>query len=196
MKKNKFITILLLILITCLLYTTFSYNNIKRKNENLNYQLQEMSSHAYPTTKKISTELTALKKYLVTNSNSNYASVSSNFQQIKIYGITTINNYAKEKNYSKFKGTSYGLTASYSFLDNSVANVYIIADTTRYNGNLILSDTINPKLTYYSIYKIGNFILKVDIYNDSNNISANDWGRICRFISELKYKIKNCTKNY
>lgn len=189
MRKNKFITILLLILISCLLYTTFSYNNIKQKNTDLTYRLKKASESLHPTQKKLNDDLISLKKYLIANSNSRYATVSSNFQQIKILGIKTIDNYAEEKDYNKFKGTSYGLTATYSFPDNSAANIYIIQDTTKYNGNLILSDTINPKLTYYSMYKVGDFILKVDIYNDLNSISNKDWSKIYRFISELKYKI-------
>ena len=188
MKKNYISGIIFIVLFGLLIYTYYSSSSLKSQNATLKQQLIYGKS---VKNGELNKAMGRIIQKLNGNQKWNYATKSEDFKTLELYGIRTLDNYKNELNIDKFKGSSYGAIGKFNFSSNIFAKVYIIKNTTDFNGNIILSDIAKKDgFNYYSLYRIGNFFIKIDIYNTKNTSIPNEsWQKIYKFTSEIKEKV-------
>jgi hypothetical protein len=191
-KKINVSLIIFIILFIGLIYTYNKYTSIKNNFENYKKNIELNTT---VNEKTMDVQLNNIIKSINNKQYEKYIQRKTTFANLKLYGIRTITNYDTENDYNKFKGISNGAIAEYSVSSKVNCFVYIIKDQTKINGNMILSNTIASGLRYYSIYKIGNFFVKIDIYSTEPTIKTEDYEKIYRFTSQFKDVMEKAIKN-
>jgi hypothetical protein len=190
-KKINVSLIIFIILFIAIIYTYNKYNSTKDNFENYK---KSVESNTAATEKSMNVQLDNIVKSIQNKQYEKYLQRKTTFANLKLYGIKAITNYDTEKDYNKFKGISNGVIGEYSVSPKVNCFVYIIKDETKINGNMILSNTIGTGLKYYSIYKIGNFFVKIDLYSSESTIKTADYEKVYRFTGQLKDMIEKVIK--